>query len=343
MAITKKIRKQEQAYVTLSIPALLEGKSLLEGKLTPVKHLLSLVDLGAADLARLVDRSIEFAACQGDSRKPLTGKIVGIYFRKPSTRTRSSFTVGALRLGAQTVAYGPNDLQLVTGETTEDTARVLSGYLDALVIRTNNCIDEMMAMANQNEMAVINAMSENEHPTQAIADLSTIKERFGRLEGIHVLYLGDGNNTAAALALAVAQTPGMKVTFVSPEGYGIPDPLLEKAYRLAGLNGAIIDNHHSMDKLPRNVDAVYTTRWQTMGEQHSDPNWMDKLWPYRVTPAVMSEVSKPSGTVFLHDLPAVRGEDVNDKVLDGPQCIAWRQARHKMFSAMAVLEWCLGK
>lgn len=307
-----------------------------------VTHLLSIADLGAKNLARLIDRSVKFASGRSVTQKPLADKIVGIYFQKPSTRTRSSFTVGALRLGAQTVAYGPNDLQLVTGETIEDTARVLSGYLDALVIRTNDSIVEMMALADQNEMAVINAMSENEHPTQAIADLSTIKEHFGRLEGIHVLYLGEGNNTATALALAAAQTPGMRVTFVTPEGYGIPKPLIERARGVAEAHGVVIEHHHCADKLPRNVDAIYTTRWQTMGGPHADPNWIDKFWPYSVTPAVMAKVSKSSGTIFLHDLPAVRGEDVHEEVLNGPQSLAWRQARHKLFGAMAVLEWCLG-
>lgn len=307
----------------------------------PVRHVLSLADLGPEELARLVDRAVDFATGRANGQKPLAGKIVGIYFRKPSTRTRSSFTVGALRLGALTVAYGPNDLQIVTGETIGDTARVLSGYLDALVIRTNETIAEMRSLAEQNRMAIINAMSENEHPTQAIGDLSTIKEEFGRLEGIHVLYLGEGNNTAAALALAVGQTPGMKITFLTPEGYGLDEPVLAQARQLAGQYGSTIEHYHDMARLPKNVDAVYTTRWQTMGVAHSDPAWKDRFWPYSVTGALMAEVSKPSGTIFLHDLPAVRGEDVQDEVLDGPQSLAWRQAEHKMFSAMAVLEWCL--
>lgn len=307
----------------------------------PVRHMLSLVDLGVAELAHLVDQSIELATSRGNGWKPLTDKIVGIYFRKPSTRTRSSFTVGAMKLGARTIAYGPNDLQLVTGEPIEDTARVLSGYLDALVIRTNDSMAEMRALANQRDMAVINAMSENEHPTQAIADLATIKERFGRLADIHILYLGEGNNTATALALAVAQTPGMRATFVTPEGYGLPEPFMEIARPLASRHGAMIEHYHQVNELPNNVDAVYATRWQTMGAPHPDPNWREKFWPYSVTPAVMSKVAKP-GAIFLHDLPAVRGEDVHAEVLDGPQSVAWRQARYKMFSAMAVLEWCFG-
>jgi ornithine carbamoyltransferase len=276
-----------------------------------------------------------------DEGKSLAGQIVGLYFRRPSTRTRSSFIVGALKLGAQTITYGPNDLQLVTGETIEDTARVLSGYLNALVIRTNDDIAEMRAFAKRSEMAVINTMSKDEHPTQAIADLSTIKERFGRLDGIHLLYLGEGNNTAAALALAVTQTPGMKITFLTPRDYGLPESLLEKAHQLASRHGAMIEYHHNMAIMPKNVDVVYTARWQTMGSSHTDPNWRDQFRPYSVTTAVMAEVSKPKGTIFLHDLPAVRGEDVHEEVLDGPQSLAWRQARHKLFSAMAILEWCL--
>ncbi|MGE0127967.1 MAG: ornithine carbamoyltransferase [Blastocatellales bacterium] len=337
MVKTKQVKLEEQSS-TPPVPSVHPKEEP-----APVRHMLSLAELGVAELARLVDRSVEFAASyskSSDAPKPLEGKIVGIYFRKPSTRTRSSFTAGALRLGARTIAYGPDDLQLVTGETIEDTARVLSGYLDALVIRTNGSLAEMKALADQSEMAVINAMSENEHPTQAIADLATIKERFGRLAGIHVLYLGEGNNTTTALALAVAQTPGMKVTFVTPEGYGMSEPFLEQARLLAAKHGAMVEHHHGMDEPPRDVDAVYATRWQTMGVPHADPNWREKFWPYSVTPELMAQVSKPD-TIFLHDLPAVRGEDVHAEVLDGPRSVAWRQARHKMFSAMAVLEWCL--
>ena len=267
--------------------------------------------------------------------------MVGIYFKRSSTRTRTSFTVGALKLGAQTIAYGPSDLQLATGETFEDTGRVLSGYLDALVIRTNEPSAEMEALADQDEMAIINAMSAEEHPTQAIADLSTLKEACGRLEGLHVLYLGEGNNTASALAHAVGKVPGMRLTVVTPAGYGLPAEVLEPARDLARNHGSTVEQHHDMEALPPAVDAVYTTRWQTMGVSKGDPDWRRKFLPYSVTPELMTRLSKGDGTIFMHDLPAVRGDDVYDEVLDGPQSWAWRQARHKLFSAMAVLEWCL--
>ncbi|MGH9761415.1 MAG: ornithine carbamoyltransferase, partial [Blastocatellia bacterium] len=192
------------------------------------------------------------------------------------------------------------------------------------------------------EVAVINAMSENEHPTQAIADLATIKESLGRFEGVHVLYVGEGNNTAAALALAVSMTKGMRLTLVTPEGYGLPSIILEVACGYARSSRAVIEEHHDIARAPKKVDAVYATRWRTMGEPKVDPDWREKFQPYAVNKELMARVSKSFGTIFMHDLPAVRGEDVTDEVLDGPQSRAFRQAQHKMTSAMAVLCWSLG-
>jgi ornithine carbamoyltransferase len=308
-----------------------------------VRHVLSISEIGSETLSQLVGRSLEIAHNQDGLGHPLRDKVIGIYFRGSSTRTRTSFTVGALRLGASTIAYGPNDLQVATGETISDTARVLSGFINALVIRTNGPDSEMKEFAAQDQMAVINAMSEDEHPTQAIADLTTILEEFGRLDGIHILYLGEGNNTAASLALAVAQTPGMKLTLVTPEGYGLPERFLESASAYARQFGAVVEHHHRIDCLPQAVDVVYTTRWQTMGVPKADQNWRTRFQPYAVTPDLMARVSVDSRTIFLHDLPAVRGDDVLDCVLDGPQSRAFPQARNKLNSAMAVLEWCLGK
>lgn len=307
-----------------------------------VRHVLSVTELGADNLAHLVKESLLISAGEQKLKQPLAGKVVGIYFRGTSTRTRTAFTVGATHLGASTIAYGPNDLQIVTGETIEDTARVLANFLDVLVIRTNQSLEEMRALANQDRMSIVNAMSDNEHPTQAIADLVTLHEEFGRLDGLHVLYLGEGNNTAASLALAVAQTPGMSLTLVTPAGYGLDENILELAHQRALLHDAHVEHHHRLDQLPVNVDAVYTTRWQTMGVPKAELNWKEKFDPFRVTRALMGRVSKPEGTIFLHDLPAVRGGDVDDEVLDGPQSRAFRQARHKMTSAMAVLAWCAG-
>jgi ornithine carbamoyltransferase len=306
-----------------------------------VRHFLSLSNLGPERLSRLVSRALDISRSGRNVEKTLEGTVAGIYFRGTSTRTRSAFTVGALRLGAQTISYGPNDLQVVTGETIEDTARVLSGFLDMLVIRTNASLEEMQIFASQDRMAVINAMSEDEHPTQAIADLVTMREAIGRLNDVHVLYIGEGNNTAAALALAVAQSPGMALTLVTPEGHGLSADFIQRARAIAKEQGTLIEQHHNADRLPRGVDAVYTTRWQTMGVPKPDPNWREKFEPCSVTSDLMAQVSKPRGTIFLHDLPAVRGDDVVNEVLDGRQSWAFRQAEHKLTSAMAILEWCM--
>jgi ornithine carbamoyltransferase len=315
---------------------------LIQGGFMPARHLLSISGLESTTLLSLIERAVAFAGGQHAGEHPLAGRVVGIYFRKTSTRTRTSFTVGAMKLGAQVIAYGPNDLQIVTGETVPDTARALANYVDALVIRTNHAIDEMHQFASQDRMPVINAMSANEHPTQSLADLATLRERFGRLNGLHVLYLGEGNNSASAIALAVARIPGMRLTLVTPAGYGLPEALVDEVRATAAAHGSQVEQHHDMGRLPRGVDAVYTTRWLTMGVQRADTDWLAKFRPYTVTPEIMAEVSKPDGsTVFLHDLPAMRGYEVLDEVLDGPQSIALRQAYHKMSSAMAVLEWCL--
>jgi ornithine carbamoyltransferase len=305
------------------------------------RHVLTIADLGAADLLRLVDYSLLIAAGR-NHQQPLAGKAVGIYFRKSSTRTRTSFTVGAAKLGAQVITYGPADLQISTGETLRDTGNVLANYLDALVVRTNDPVTEMQELAGQGRMAVINAMSDNEHPTQAIADLVAIREALGRLAGVHVLYLGEGNNTAAALALSFARLPDMRLTLVTPPGYGVAPEILEAARALAAAagQGSAIEQHHDMERLPLGVDVVYTTRWLTMGVPKRDSDWLSIFRQYTITPAVMARVSKADGsTIFMHDLPAMRGYEVVDAVLDGAQSIALRQAYHKMTSAMSVLAW----
>jgi ornithine carbamoyltransferase len=239
-----------------------------------MRHLLSLTDAGPDYLPMLIDDAL-YMAEHGVTDQPLKGKTAGIYFRGTSTRTRTAFTLGAMRLGAATIAYGANDLQIVTGESLQDTARVLSNFLNFLVIRTNASIDEMQALASSNTMAVINAMSDNEHPTQAIGDLVTIKEALGGLSGVHILYVGEGNNSAAALALAVAMTEAMKLTLVTPEGYGLPNEVLKTVDGYARQSGSQIMQHHDVRALPTNVDVVYTTRWETMGVPKKDPAWRE--------------------------------------------------------------------
>lgn len=307
----------------------------------PKRHLLSLISLEPWEISAIVDRAVDMMRNPHDVQKSLAGKAIGIYFSATSTRTRTSFTIGASRLGASVITYGPHDLQTNTGETLQDTARVLAGYLDALVMRTARRIEEMELLAEQENMAIVNAMSDKEHPTQALADLATLKEHFGYLDGLHMLYVGEGNNTAAALALAISKMRGMQLTLLTPEGYGLPPDMLAYAQTSAQKHQARIAQYHDFASLPKDVDVVYATRWQTTGSSKADPCWREYLTPYRVTQALFERVSRPSGTIFMHDLPALREEDVSAELLDGPYSIAFHQAHNKLFGAMAVLEWCI--
>ncbi|MEV4702016.1 ornithine carbamoyltransferase [Actinoplanes sp. NPDC049316] len=305
-----------------------------------VRHLISIDDLTDDDLRALVARGAELSAAGGEragGRRPLAGTVAGIYFSKTSTRTRTAFSAGALRLGAQIVAYGPGDLQLNTGETDADTGRVMSRMLDVLVARTAGDPAQMREWAAQERMAVINAMSAEEHPTQALTDLTTMLRRFGRIDGLRVLYVGEGNNTATALALALTRFPGVALEMRTPPGYGLP-----AAYRLGAVEqaeryGSSFLERHDMDGLPDELDVIYTTRWETTGTVKPDPRWRDVFAPFTVDSSLWEASPK---AVFMHDLPANRGDEVSAEVLDGPYSIAFDQAENKMHSAMAVLEWC---
>ncbi len=305
-----------------------------------MRNLISLADLTAEELDRIVQRAVAFGRDgDGVDRASLTGHRVGIYFRKSSTRTRTSFWSGATRLGADVITFGPDELQLTTGETLEDTARVLGEYLDALVIRTNGDVEEMRRLSTNPDLAVVNALSLDEHPTQAIADLATLTERFGSLNGRHLLCVGEGNSSGAALALAAALTPGLRLTLLCPEGYEVPKDILDLAAELSG-GRALVTQVTSPDAVEGPVDAVYTSRWQTMGVSKANPNWLQDFEGFQIDQAFLDRFGGPD-TVFLHDLPAVRGEEVTYEVLDGDRSLAWRQAHHKMTAAMAVLEWCV--
>ncbi|MFF4570659.1 ornithine carbamoyltransferase [Streptomyces sp. NPDC001410] len=300
-----------------------------------VRHLVSIDDLTDPELHHVVERGAEFSAGLAGPVRPLAGLVAGVYFAKTSTRTRTAFSSGALRLGASLIAYGPGDLQLNTGESTEDTGRVLSGMLDVLVARTAGPEAELRGWASQQRMAVVNAMSAEEHPTQALTDLTTLLRHFGRIEGLRVLYVGEGNNTAAALALALTRYPAVDFELRTPRGYGLTPSILERARANAARTGARITERHDMAALQGAYDVVYTTRWQTTGTSKPDANWREIFAPFQITQDLWRTSPR---AVFMHDLPAHRGEEVTAEVLDGPMSIAFAQATNKMHSAMAVLE-----
>jgi ornithine carbamoyltransferase len=302
------------------------------------RHLISIDDLTDDDLHQIVQRGTEFSAGEAEDARPLSDTIVGVLFRKTSTRTRTAFSAGALRLGARLITYGPNDLQENTGESIEDTTAVLSRMIDVLVARTAGPETELRAYANQSRMSVVNAMSAAEHPTQALADLTTITRHFGGIDGLRVLYVGEGNNTASALTLALSRYADTELYLRTPPEYGVEQSFLDRAEVSAKRSRATVEQRHDMADLPQ-VDVVYTTRWQTTGTTKPTADWRDVFAPFQVTEAVMA--TSP-GAVFMHDLPAHRGDEVTGEVLDGPASIAFTQAENKYHSARAVLEWCAG-
>jgi ornithine carbamoyltransferase/carbamoyltransferase len=243
--------------------------------------------------------------------------------------------VASLRLGGSPISFGPSELQLTTGESIADTGRILGHMLDALVVRTAGPLADLCQLAAFAGIPVINAMATEEHPTQAVCDIATLALSFGDLSGLSLLYIGEGNNTATALARGLALVPGVKVTFATPAGYGLPPQLLAEATEIAAGRGTSIEEVHDLDGLPHHCDVVYTTRWQTTGTHKADAAWREKFRPFYVDQTLMSRWPQ---ALFMHDLPAHRGDEVSGEVLDGPSSIAWTQAQLKLSSAMAILE-----
>jgi ornithine carbamoyltransferase len=305
------------------------------------RAILTLRDIPDPEIRNLCALAVTASENPARFRMALRGAVIGLLFAGTSTRTRSSFWRGALDMGASVMPFGPGDLQTNTGETLEDTGRVLANVVDALVVRTNGPLDELKALA-VHLGATINAMSRCEHPTQALADYVAVHEHFGSADGLRIAYFGEGNNTAAAIALLFSAVPHIDLAFFVPAGYAIRPEILEFAIQRAARNGGRVAMHHALPKRPNKADIIYTTRWQTMGVVHAEADWRESFVPFQVNAPLFEKFSVPGRTVFMHDLPAVRGDEVTADVLDGPDSIAWRQAYHKLSSAKGALLWALG-
>jgi ornithine carbamoyltransferase/carbamoyltransferase len=300
--------------------------------------LFTLAELDGPQIQALAARAAQFHDEPGVRAGQLAGRVVGILFTKTSTRTRTAFTVGTVRLGGVPIVYGPGDLQTNTGETLPDTGRVLGAMLDGLVARTAGPTADLRQIAEAGGLPVINAMSTEEHPTQGITDLAVLHREFGSLNGRRVLYVGEGNNTAAALAHGLSALPASRVTFATPPGYGLDPQVLEESAKRAAVNQGTVTQTHDLDDLPDDVEIVYTTRWQTTGTVKATTDWRERFRPFYVDEAFLDRWPQAR---FMHDLPAHRGEEVSGAVLEGSRSIAWTQARMKLAGAMAVLEHVL--
>lgn len=303
------------------------------------RSLLSIDDLDRSAIERLLALCRAISADEERFRGALAGRSVGLMFNKPSTRTQVSFWRAARDLGADVLSLNENQIQLSTGEPHADTGRILGLFLDAVVMRTNGPLQEMRALSVG--PAVINAMSSCEHPTQALADYTAIYRQFGRVEGIRIAYFGEGNNTVTAMAKLFCHVPGCQLDLYMPLNYSVDPAVAARAATRFEANGGKLRYLHDLSGPLPKADVIYCTRWRTMGVGHAAPDWLNHFLPFKMTAELFAEVAAEGG-VFMHDLPAVREEDVTSEVLDGPRSIAWHQAYCKKIGAAAALLFTLG-
>jgi ornithine carbamoyltransferase len=282
-------------------------------------------ELDRDELLGLLDRAEELKRGRerGEGRDSLAGRSVALIFEKPSTRTRVSFEVGVAELGATPIVLRADELQLTRGESIADTARILSGYLHGIVIRSGS-EERVRGLAEGASVPVINGLTPGYHPCQALADLLTLKERFGGLEGLRLAYVGDGNNVARSLAI-LGRTAGVEVVIASPDGYRIEDGLAE-----------LTDDPRAA---AAGADAIYTDVWVSMGDEEEAQRRRDDLAPYQLSDALLDAGS--NRVIALHCLPAHPGEEITPEVLYGERQAIWEQAENRLHAQKALLELLL--
>jgi len=316
--------------------------SAQKGKTPPLpKDLLTIADIPRKKIHDLITLAKKLKAAHGKNRPafPLKGKTLGLIFEKPSTRTRVSFEAGMNQLGGQALFLASENIQLSRGESLADTAKVLSRYLDGLVVRTfdQSALEEW---AQHTSIPVINGLTDHCHPCQALADLLTIVEKKGRAKGLKLAYIGDGNNITHSL-LEMGAKVGMHVSVGCPPGYEPDTNIVKRAQAEGVLTGAIIEITHDPLVAAKNADAIYTDVWISMGQEDEQQPRMAAFAPYQVNSQLMKQAK--SHAVVLHCLPAHRGEEITADILDGPQSVILDQAENRLHVQKAILlEW-LGK
>jgi ornithine carbamoyltransferase len=295
----------------------------------PKRDFLRVADLSASELRSVLDhaKAMKNQRSYGAQRKPMEGRSVALIFEKPSTRTRVSFEVGAFELGAHPVVINARDSQLGRGESIEDTARTLSRYVHAIVLRTS-AHARVEALASAATVPVINALTDDHHPCQILADLLTVRERKGPLEALRYAWIGDGNNVARSW-LEASERLGFALTVASPEGYGFaPSELPASARQVVDPTQAALG-----------ADVVITDVWASMGQEGDAAARRAAFLGYQVDGALMA-AAKP-GAIVLHCLPAHRGEEIDGALLDGPDTAVWDEAENRLHAQKALLQFLM--
>lgn len=299
------------------------------------KDLLTLAELESHEIRLLVEKAVALKekTAQKQIVQPLKGKILGMIFDKSSTRTRVSFEVGMIQLGGNALFLNGNDLQLGRGETIADTARVLSQYVDGIMIRTfsHQSVEELAKYA---DIPVINGLTDLYHPCQALADLLTIHEHKGKLEGLKLAYIGDGNNVAHSLMIACSKV-GIDVAIAAPEGYAPDETVTAQCKEYAEQSGAKLIITDSPYEAAKNADILYTDVWTSMGQENENQERLRDFHGYQVNEE-LAAIAKED-FLFMHCLPAHRGEEVSSAIIDGAHSVVFQQAGNRLHAQKALL------
>ena len=297
------------------------------------KHLLTLDSLGGEGIRRVLDLAVQAKKVNGMTREALPGGRVGLIFDKPSLRTRVSFEAAVWGLGMLPITLRSDEIQIGQRESIPDSARILSRYLSALVIRTFEQ-DKVEQLARYSSIPVVNALTDDHHPCQALADVMTLQEEFGAFTGLRVAFVGDGNNVCHSLIQAAGWL-GFTLAVSAPEGYEPKAEIVEAARLNCRTNGGGIELGHDPRAAVEGADAVYTDVWASMGQEKEREDRARAFAGYRVDAALMGLASPRA--IFLHCLPAHRGDEVTDDVMDGPQSRVWDEAENRWYTEQALL------
>ena len=302
------------------------------------RSFLTLLDFTPDEIRYLLGLADEFKRMKrtGTPHRYLEGKTLGMIFEKSSTRTRVSFEVGMYQLGGQALFLSNNDIQIGRGETIYDTANVLSGMVDGIMIRTFKHQD-VQDLADYGKIPVINGLTDDQHPTQVLADLLTIKEHKGTLKGLKMAYLGDGNNMANSLLHACAKA-GMDISVASPKAYTCPDKYVTEAQEDAKVTGSKILMTEDPFEAAEGADVIYTDTWTSMGQEAEKAQRVEIFKNYQVNSKLMGVAHKDA--IFMHCLPAYRGYEVTEDVIDGPQSVVFDEAENRLHAHKAILVNC---
>jgi ornithine carbamoyltransferase len=306
------------------IPAQLKGRDFLRVN-----------DWAPEELVLVLDHADRLKARQRERvpHRILEGRTLGMIFQKPSTRTRVSFEVGIAQLGGIGLYLAAGDLQLGRGETIKDTAVVLSRYLDGIMIRTF-AQDDVEQLAEHGDIPVINGLTDDAHPCQALADVMTIRERLGRLGGVRLAYVGDGNNVCASLMVAAAKL-GVDFVAATPEGYDPPDEAVRNAREAASASRGSVELVRDPREAAAGADALYTDVWTSMGQDEERERRLRDLAGYGIDESLLAAAAPEA--IVLHCLPAHYGEEIAESVLYGPQSAVWDQAENRLHAQKALL------